>query len=99
MKSDATDCDSRLPPLRKPNLASSNMLIQSFRKASRGMGEYCPIKNELRVRKGRKVYRFTCGEGELRFAAPGHEEVVEYISPDATVRELRRGIASLVESR
>lgn len=63
------------------------------------MGEYCPTKDELRVRKGRKVYRFTCGESELRFAAPGREEVVEYIATDATVRELRQAFAFLIESR
>jgi len=75
------------------------MLKQVFRKASRGLGEFCPTKNELRVRKGRKVYRFTCGECELRFASPGREEVVFHIAPDATALELRRGIASLIESQ
>ena len=95
----APDYASRLPPFRNPNLASSDMLARSFRKASRGLGEYCPMKNELRVRKGRKVYRFTCRECELRFAAPGQEELVIHIAPDATVPELRKGMASLIESR
>jgi len=99
MKSDAHDSASRLPPFRKPNVTSYDMLLRSFRKASRTLGEYCPVKNELRVRKGRKVYRFTCGEGELRFATPGSAEVVIHIAPDATVPELVRGIARLIESR
>lgn len=99
MKSDAPDYASRMKHLRKPDPSSPDLLTQSFRKASRGLGEYCPVKNELRVRKGRKVYRFTIGEGELRFAAPGHEEIVIHIAPDATVPELRRGIASLIEAR
>jgi hypothetical protein len=54
------------------------------------------VNNELRVRKGRKVYRFTCSESELRFTAPGCEEVVIHIAPDATVPELRKGIAGLL---
>lgn len=82
--------------LRKTKLPFSHMLIRSFRKASMGLGEFCPLKNELRVRKGSKVYRFICGDSELRFAAPGQEEVVIHIAPDATVPELRKGIASLI---
>lgn len=74
------------------------MLIQNFRKASEGYGKYCPIKNELRVRKGRKVYRFICGNCELRFVAPGSEEVVIHPAPDATVHELRRCISYLADS-
>lgn len=72
------------------------MFIQNFRNASKGLGKYCPIKNELLVRKGRKTYRFTCGECELRFTAPGCEEVLFQLAPDAEVFELRRGIARLV---
>jgi hypothetical protein len=73
------------------------MLIQNFRTAAKGYGEYCPAKNELRVRKGRKVYRFTCIEYEIRFAAPARPEVVIPIAPDATVRELRRAIPLLID--
>lgn len=99
MKPAAPDCASLLTSLRKPNLTCYDMLLLSFRTASRGIGEYCPVNNELRVRKGRKVYRFTCGDGELRFAASGQEECVIHTAPDATVPELRRGIASLIETR
>jgi hypothetical protein len=74
------------------------MLIQKFRTAAKGNGKYCPVKNELRVRKGRKVYRFTCGECELRFAAPAQPEVAFPVAPDATVREFRRGISAIIES-
>lgn len=98
MKPAAPDCASLLNPLRKPNLTFYDMLLLSFRTASRGMGEYCPVKNELRVRKGRKVYLLTCGDGELRFAASGQEELVILIAYDATAPELRKGIASLLGS-
>lgn len=74
------------------------MLIRNFRAAVKEQGKYCPIKNELRVRKGRKVYRFTCEESKLRFAAPGREEVVIHISLDATVRELKRGISLIIDA-
>lgn len=83
--------------LRKTNPTFSYMLARSFSKASVGLGEFCPLKKELLVRKGRKVYRFTCGNGELRFTAPGQEELVIYIASDATVPELRKGIASLID--
>jgi hypothetical protein len=99
MKPVAPDCANPLPPLRNPNLTHSDMLARSFRNASMGLGEYCPVKGELRIRKGRKVYRFTCGDGQLRFAAPGREQVVIHIAADATSPELRRGIASLIETR
>ena len=73
------------------------MLIQNFRIAAKGHGKYCPTKNEIRVRKGRKVYRFTCTEREIRFAAPARSEVALHISPDATVRELRRSISLMID--
>jgi hypothetical protein len=73
------------------------MLIHNFRAAVKKQGKYCPVKNELRVRKGKKVYRFTCAERELRFAAPACAEVVICISHDATVGELRRGISSIID--
>lgn len=73
------------------------MLIQNLRTAAIGYGKYCPAKNELQVRKGRKVYRFTCTECELRFTAPGRTEVVILIAPDTTVRELRRSIPLIID--
>jgi hypothetical protein len=73
------------------------MLIQNFRSAAMGHGKYCPAKNELRVRKGRRVYRFTCTERGIRFAAPAQSEVSLYIAPDATVHELRRGISLVID--
>jgi hypothetical protein len=73
------------------------MLFQNFRSAAKGYGKYCPVKNELHVRKRNKIYRFICGEYELRFAAPARPEVVFPIAPDATVLELRRCIAELID--
>ena len=75
-------------------------ILKNFRTATKGHGEYCPVKNELRVRKGRKTYRFTCcEEGELRFAAPAEVEVVFPVAPDATVREFRKFITALIAAR
>lgn len=75
------------------------MLIRNFRTAAKRLGDYCPIKNELRIRRGRKVYRFTCcGEGELRFAAPARPEAAIFIATDATVRELMRSIPLIIDS-
>jgi hypothetical protein len=74
-------------------------LFKNFRTSAKNFGEYCAVKNELRVRKGRKIYRITCGEGELRFAAPARPEVVIPIAPDATVPEFRRLIAYLIDSQ
>lgn len=73
------------------------MLSKKFRQAARSHGEYWPVKNELRVRSGSKIYRFICRESRLRFAAPGQQEVKLYIAPDATVRELRRAIAGIID--
>lgn len=79
---------------------SLNKLKRKFRTAAKGLGNYCPIKNELRIRKGRKVYRFICcGVGELRFTAPARPEVLIYIAPDATVRELKRSIPYIINSQ
>ena len=72
------------------------MMIQRFRTAAQGLGKYCPLKNELRVRKGRKIYCFTCGEQEFRFVSTGQPEVVIPFAPDATVDEFRRSIVSLI---
>ncbi len=74
------------------------MLIQNFRTAAEGSGEYCPIKNELRIRKGRKVYRFTCGGFELRFVAPGREEEIFILAPNIRVDEFMRCFDDLTGS-
>ena len=73
------------------------MLIQTFRTAAKGRGKYCPVKNELSIRKGRKVFRFICGEGELRVAVSGQPEVVFPVAHDATVRELRSAFSWFVD--
>jgi hypothetical protein len=84
--------------LKRQSISSSReTIMQVFRQASEGYGTYCPIKNELRVRKGRKVYRFICAESELRFLAPGSEEVVLYFACDITILEFKRCIAYLLE--
>jgi hypothetical protein len=74
------------------------MLIQTFIAAAKGYGKYCPVRIELLVRRGGKVYRFTCGESDLRFAASGQPEVVFPVAPDATVRELRSAFSSILDS-
>lgn len=76
-------------------ISSVSMVIQNFRTAAEGQGKYCPMKNELRVRKQGKVFRFTCGAHELRFASPGYPEVIFSLASDATVDELRRCITEL----
>lgn len=73
------------------------MIIQKFRTATRDLGEYCDLTNELRVRKGRKLFRFTCMEDELRFATTGRPNLAIPVAPDATVDEFRRSIASLIK--
>jgi hypothetical protein len=86
-------------PVKSENPAPiQNMLLDHFRNAAEGLGEYCPIKNELRVYKGNKVFRFTYGKGELRFAAPDQPEFVIPVSPDATAYELKRGMSLLLDS-
>ena len=74
------------------------MISQRFRAAVKGHGKYCPIRNELLVRKGGKTYRFICGESEFRLEAPGCEEVVFPFAPDVKVREFRRCITELIDS-
>ena len=73
------------------------MLSKKFSVAAKTHEKYCPVKNELRVRRDRKIYRFFCGEDKLRFVANGFPEVVNFISSDATVPELWRGIASIID--
>lgn len=74
------------------------MVIRNFRTAAQGLGKFCPIKNELRVRKGRKTYRFTCGEQELRLASTGQPELVLPLASDAKVYEFRKFIVLLIEN-
>lgn len=74
-------------------------LMQNFRTAAKGQGEYCPIKNELRICRGNKIYRFTCrGEDGLCFTPPDEPEIVIALSADATVRELKLGIPYIIDS-
>lgn len=80
------------------NRSSCEMSTQIFRNACKGYGTYCPNKNELRVHKHRKVYRFTFGKCELRFVAPGCKEVVIHLAPDATALEFRRCFDYLIDS-
>jgi len=72
---------------------------EKFRTAAESFGGYCPVKNELRVRKGRKTYRFTLGRGVIHCEAPDLPEVVCPFSPDVTVGEFKRFIASLTNAR
>ena len=69
------------------------MLSQNFRKAAKALGMYIPERSELQIRKGGRIYRFFCEDGMIRFAPPGGPEVEILVAPDATVWELRRGIA------
>jgi hypothetical protein len=71
--------------------------MQNFSIAAKGYGKYCPVKNELRVRRGRKVYRYTCGESELRISTAARPEVALLIAPDATVSELRNAFTSVID--
>jgi hypothetical protein len=75
------------------------MILQNFRAAAMGLGRYCPKKNELRVCRGRRTYRFTCGEQEIRIAATGQPEVVIPLAPDATVEEFKQSIAVLIAGK
>lgn len=74
------------------------MLDQMFRNASEGFGIYCPDKNELRIRKRKRLYRFTCCKSELQFSAPGQNDVVIYLASDATTDELKRCFTYLIDS-
>jgi hypothetical protein len=71
------------------------LLYHNFRKAAKGQGKYIPDRNELQVRKGRRLYRFICGHCEIRIVSTAHTEVVLPVAPDVTVRELRRCFAEL----
>lgn len=61
-------------------------------------GKYCPAKNELLVRNGRKIQRFVCGNHEIRVVAPAKEEAVYYCAPDATARELQKFFTEMIVS-
>ncbi len=69
---------------------SRTMFADNFRKAAKGYGTFCPVKNELQIRKGRKIYRFRCEGQSLLFKAPAGQETVLLVAADATVLELRR---------
>lgn len=73
------------------------MVQQRFRTATQGLGRFHSTRNELRIRKGSKLYLFACMEHELRFEVTGRAALVIPLAPDATVNELRRSIASLIE--
>ena len=79
---------------RQP-LSTHMELYQNFREAAEAHGKYFPDRNELHVRKDGRIYRFICGDCEIRFTAPKRPEIVLPIAPDATVRELGRCIACL----
>jgi hypothetical protein len=77
------------------------MLANIFQKtakglAAKGIGTYCPVKNELLVRNGRKTRRFVCENHEIRVVTPAGEESVFYCAPDATTRELKRFFAEMI---
>ncbi|OYV04932.1 MAG: hypothetical protein CFE26_14245 [Verrucomicrobiales bacterium VVV1] len=74
------------------------IILQRFRTASQGLGRFYPAGDELRIRKGSKLFRFICMENELRFMATGQPMVVIPLAPDATVDEFRQSIASLIRS-
>ena len=74
------------------------MLHQVLRQAAEGHEVSCPAENELQIRKDGRTYRFTCGNCELRVEDSGGPEVVFLLAPDATVQELRRFLAELVDS-
>lgn len=82
---------------RQSSSSSCEIVMQIFRQASIGYGKYCPIKNELRVRRGSKIYRITCEKCVLRFVAPESEEVVIPFASDITILEFKRSIAYLLE--
>lgn len=75
------------------------MLTQKFRAATKMHGEYCPAKNELRVRRGRRVYRVTCEECTIRFKVSSFPDVIFDLAPDATDRELSRSIGTIIDWR
>jgi hypothetical protein len=104
-----TDSARSLPPIidsqiiilsesQQPIPQSCKMLSQIFRNACEEYGTYCPNKNELRILKHRKAYRFTCGESELRFVAPGREQIVILVAPDVTTYEFKRCFTYLIDS-
>jgi len=88
-----------MKPEKTLHASSSEMISQRFRVAVKGHGKYCPIKNELFVRKGRKTCRIVCGVAVLRFTASGCSELLIPFAPDVKVREFRQCIAWLTDSR
>lgn len=73
------------------------MLRNNFREAAKWRGRYCTEKNELRVRRGKDVYRFICNENGIRFAPPNQPEVELFVCIDATVSELKRAITETIK--
>jgi hypothetical protein len=75
------------------------MLAQPLQAAAKEFGKYCPVKNELLVREGRKTHRFIFGDGQIRVVFPAGQESVLYVSTDITVRELKQFIARMTASK
>ncbi|MBT8043805.1 MAG: hypothetical protein KJO79_02545 [Verrucomicrobiae bacterium] len=76
---------------------SSKLLRNNFRQAAKWRGKYCTEKNELRVLRGKDVYRFILRETSLYFAAPNEPEVELFVAADATVSELKRAIPETIK--
>ena len=74
------------------------MLAQPLKKAAEEFGKYCPERNELLVRKGRKTHRLIFGKSDVRIVSPAKPEVVIYFAPDITVRELKNLITFMTAS-
>jgi hypothetical protein len=77
---------------------SRTMLTDNFRKAAKGHGTYCPVKNELQVRKGRKIHHFRCGEHTLLHTPPARQEITLLVASDATAPELRHCFDIVINS-
>lgn len=73
------------------------MNIQNFRTAVKRLGNYCPDNNELRVHKGRKIYRFTCSQHELRVSASAQPKMIFRVAPYPMVHELKNAIGLIVD--
>ena len=74
------------------------MLAPPLKKAAEEFGRYCPETGELLVRKGRKTHRLIFGSSDVRIVSPAKPEVVIYIAPDITVRELKDFITHMTAS-
>ena len=74
------------------------MLAQSLQEAAGKFGKFCPVKNELVVRKGRKTHRFIFGDGELRVVFPDGQEILNYFAADMKASDLKPFIARMSAS-